>query len=239
MRNLFNWANRIFFEPRKSVIFTRRASHRKTQNIYRNISICRNYLVEVEESRGRNWMSRKYTEHVWFGWVWVPFRIRRCHPIESWIGQLVETYAQLLPRYPFISPFSLSLSLSPSVLRSLPPVQAFAIATPPAPVQPLKSRSNAGCFDARTVIRRDDETVFLLVGSRESSLPLLAVVLFHHLADVTLTNRRIIVSTRSRCTFEYIFFNRFLDAIRIVSFILYSRQMLNELHHREMNETSD
>lgn len=41
-----------------------------------------------------------------------------------------------------------------------------------APVQALKSRSNAACFDARTVIRRDDETVFLLVGSGESSLVL-------------------------------------------------------------------
>lgn len=47
-------------------------------------------------------------------WVWVSFRIRRCHPIESWIGQLVETYAQLLPRYPFISPFSLCALFSPS-----------------------------------------------------------------------------------------------------------------------------
>lgn len=58
------------------------------------------------------------TRVIWrSGWVWMPFRIRRCHPIESWIGQLVETYAQLLPRYPFISPF---LSFSLSAFCSLP-----------------------------------------------------------------------------------------------------------------------
>lgn len=58
------------------------------------------------------------TRVIWrSGWVWVPFRIRRCHPIESWKGQLVEMYAQLLPRYPFISPF---LSFSLSAFCSLP-----------------------------------------------------------------------------------------------------------------------
>lgn len=140
------------------------------------------------------------TRVIWrSGWVWVPFRIRRCHPIESWKGQLVEMYAQLLPRYPFISPF---LSFSLSAFCSLPLGAGFRDCYATSSLYSLWNHE--ATLPALTLEPLLGETMrrFSCSSGRERVVFSPSSSRFHHLVDVVLTNRRMIVFYP---TFEYIY----------------------------------
>lgn len=138
-------------------------------------------------------------------------------------------YAQLLPRYPFISPF---LSFSLSAFCSLPLGAGFRDCYATSSLYSLWNHE--ATLPALTLEPLLGETMrrFSCSSGRERVVFSPSSSRFHHLVDVVLTNRRMIVFYP---TFEYIyiFFSIVLfprldrcdtRSTGIVNFIVHSRQ---------------